>query len=97
MSKRTNKKKVSQSRDRSYDTNRNARVETYFTRAGDLRTYTANRDEGSLRVSAVTTENNATRVTIARGGNEEVFVLSGREANTLLRVLSRHQTERNNE
>lgn len=79
----------SNDRDRSNNTNRNARIETHLTKTGRIRTETRRRDRGSLVASALTNpDTNRTTFYIGRAGAG--FSLNGREARTLFRVLQRH-------
>lgn len=91
--RRVSKRNRNRSDDRAWETNRYSFVKNTFTKDGKLRTFTAKRDPDTLRVSVVTDSNNSTKLTIA-GAEGEVLVLNGREARTLLRVLSKHADER---
>ena len=72
------------------ESNYNARINSRPMRnENGIRTWTANRDYGSMRVSAVTSNTGATNLKIY--GQDEVFVdLNGYEARTLFRVLQKH-------
>lgn len=73
-----------------YDANRNAIIRNRTLRNGNLRTETARRDAGSFAVS-VTTNPKTGRTTLSMTSeNGLVTRLSGRQARTLFRALSRH-------
>jgi hypothetical protein len=74
---------------RTESANRNARVETYTTGTGSLRTITDGRDDGSLKASVIT-QPRTDRTTVFIGRGDQSFLLNGREARTLYRVLSNH-------
>ena len=76
-----------------YETNKNARIETRVDRTGKVRTETTRRDAWTPVIAASTNErSNSTAVYLDLDDNTSVR-LSGREARTLYRLLSRHYAQ----
>ena len=80
-------------RDRYYDSNRNARISSRIDRTGKLRTETQRRDDGAVKMAVSTDQKtNSTRLFLDLEGSvgDGSVTLSGREARSLYRLLRKH-------
>lgn len=70
--------------------NRRAEIRTRTDRRGNLRTETFGRDDDTVAIFASTNpKNDSTRLVVANPGGS-TFVLNGRTARTLYRLLQKH-------
>lgn len=74
----------------SYTANRNARIITRTDRTGKSRTETDRRDSGFDFAVTTDSRKNSTNLFIDVGHSGQAFRLSGRDARTLYRLLSKH-------